>query len=282
MNDADNPFAPGKSEVRERADHERVDVLEPVPMDVGEILTRSWDVFANNLGVVLAAMGAIIAPGLVFGASGFAIDLMAETTSGDTQLLLRFVSVGSSLLQQLVSLFFTLGATRVFIHVTRGQPAEAGMVVGEARSYLPALGAQILLALAAMVSISPGLIAFGAASAGSLSMETGTMTLFVNVFLLAIPWTVVSTGLVFVDYVIVDRGVGPIEAMRESWRLTDGYKMTVFFVLMVGAALLLVGSCLTFGIGYFFLASAIVLMEGVMYHSLTHYQGLIDDPWTER
>lgn len=279
MSQADNPFAPGPSEVGERAGHDRVDVLEPVPMDVGEILTRCWEVFSNNVGVVLAAMCAIIAPGLVFGASGFAIDVMAETMTGDTQLLMQMLSVGNSLLQQLVTLFFTLGATRVFIHVTRGQDAEVGMIVGEAGSYLPALGAQILVGLAAMVSLAPGLIAFGAASAGAMSMENGAMMLLVNVVLMAIPATVVMTGLTFIDYVIVDRGVGPIEAMKESWRLTDGYKMTVFFVLMVAVVLLLVATCLTLGIGYLFFAPVVVLMEGVMYHSLTHYQGLIDDPW---
>jgi len=274
----DNPFAPSAAEAA--ADNpDRVDALEPVPMDVGEILSRCWFVFTNNLGVVIAAVAALIAPAFVFGASGAVIDLVTETMDGDAALAMAFVSLGNTILQQLVTLFLTLGAVRIFIHVTRGQEANASMVVGEGRSFLPALGAQLLIVLAAVVSMLPGLMALLGVPAGLMGLETAMLMLMGNLFIIVIPWIILGLGLQFVQYVIVDRGVGPIEAIRESWRLTDGYKMTIFGINLLAGILGLLITCLTLGLGYLVILPVFVLMQGVMYHSLTHYQGLVDDPW---
>ncbi len=279
MADHDNPFAPSEASAT-RPDPDRVDALDPVPMDVGEILSRCWQVFTSNTGVVLAAIAALIAPAFVFGASGFAINLAIEMSRGSsTELVMQFVSLGNSLLQQLVTLFLSLGAIRVFLHVTRGQPAEASMIVGEARSFLPAFGAQLLIVFAALATMAPGLGALGAAAAGAMDMESALLVTMANIVVVSIPWVVVGIGLQFVQYVIVDRGVGPIDAIRESWRLTSGYKLTIFFINFLAGLLGIVLTCLTLGIGYLLFIPVLVLMQGVMYHSLTHYQGLVEDPW---
>jgi hypothetical protein len=274
----ENPFAP--SAAAEADDHtERLDALEPVAMDVGEILSRCWLVFTTNIGVVLAAVAALIAPAFIFGASGAAIDIVGQSMSGNAQTALQFVGLGNSILQQLVTLFLTLGAVRIFIHVTRGQEASAAMIVGEGRAFLPAIAAQLLIGLALVVSLSPGLAAFGAAAAGLMGLETAMLMFMGNVFVIILPWMILGIGLQFVQYVIVDRGVGPIDAIRESWRLTDGYKMTIFGINLLAGILGLLVTCLTLGIGYLVILPVFVLMQGVMYHSLTHYQGLVDDPW---
>jgi uncharacterized membrane protein len=59
-------------------------------------------------------------------------------------------------------------------------------------------------------------------------------------------------GLMFVPYIVIDRGLGPIEAMKESWRVTKGHKWQLFLLFLaliglniLGAIALIVGLLVT-------------------------------------
>jgi uncharacterized membrane protein len=57
---------------------------------------------------------------------------------------------------------------------------------------------------------------------------------------LIIPGIILAMGLAFVSYLVVDRGLGPIEAMKESWRITKGHKwqLLLLFLALLGINLL--------------------------------------------
>jgi uncharacterized membrane protein len=57
---------------------------------------------------------------------------------------------------------------------------------------------------------------------------------------LVVPGVILAVGLAFVPYLVVDRGLGPIEALKESWRITKGHKWQLFllFLALVGINLL--------------------------------------------
>ena len=277
MSDDQNPFAPSSTLEASAAAPERVDQLAPVPMDVGDILTRCWEVLTANLGVVLLATGALIAPGLVFGMSGFALDLAGEVGGEGMEVIMGLLSLANTIVQQVVTLFLTLGAVRIFIHVTRGQDAEASMVVSEGRSFLPALLVQLIIGLALLASISPGMGAMAGLAVGGLDFEVAMGILFLNLAIVFVPWLVAGLGLQFAQYAIVDLGLGPIEALRESWRLTNGYKVTILFINILASLFALLVTCVTFGMGYLVLLPMLLLMQGVMYHSLTHHQALASE-----
>ena len=59
--------------------------------------------------------------------------------------------------------------------------------------------------------------------------------------LLVVPGIIASVGLGFVPFLIVDRPVGPIDALKESWRITKGHKWQLFLLGLVLVALNFVG-----------------------------------------
>lgn len=60
------------------------------------------------------------------------------------------------------------------------------------------------------------------------------LAVLVGFILLVVPGIILMLGLLFSSYLIVDKGRGPIEAMKESWRITDGHKWQLLgFVLAI-------------------------------------------------
>ncbi len=53
--------------------------------------------------------------------------------------------------------------------------------------------------------------------------------------LLVIPGIIASLGLGFAPYIVIDRPLGPVESLKESWRITKGNKWRIF---LFGLALL--------------------------------------------
>lgn len=103
-------------------------------------------------------------------------------------------------------------------------------------------GLTILFALVFLACVLLGL-----ALITTLGLETG---LAIGVPLLVVLGVIVMLMLIFSGYLVIDRGLGPIQAMQESHRITRGYKWSLF-----GLSLLLVlvnlAGLLAFVVGIF-------------------------------
>jgi uncharacterized membrane protein len=60
--------------------------------------------------------------------------------------------------------------------------------------------------------------------------------------LLIIPGLIAMAALVFVPYIVMDRSMGPIEAIKESFSMTKGNRLKLFFLIIVLALLNLLGA----------------------------------------
>jgi uncharacterized membrane protein len=69
----------------------------------------------------------------------------------------------------------------------------------------------------------------------------GVIVLF-GLFLLVIPGIIFSCKLAFTPYLIVDRGMGVIEAIKESWRMTNGHTWDVFLIGLLGVPIVIAGT----------------------------------------
>ncbi len=76
-----------------------------------------------------------------------------------------------------------------------------------------------------------------------------TMAIVVaGIFLLIIPGIIFACKLAFVPYLVMDKNLDPVEAVKESWRMTKGYGWTIFamafvsiFIILGGILMLILG-----------------------------------------
>ncbi len=71
----------------------------------------------------------------------------------------------------------------------------------------------------------------------------------VGFFLLIIPGIIFACKLAFTPYLVVDQRMGVIEAVKESWRMTNGHAWTVFLIGLLAIPISIAGLlCLVVGI----------------------------------
>lgn len=242
MSNDENPFAAGQAgdAFQDSPSHT---IYEPVPLDVGAVLQRAFELLRDNPGTVLGAAILAILPGFALAIGDAVMQVVvAQADDADLALGYSFVSLGVSLFSTILNLFLQLGLIRILLNVTRGHDAQIGMLLSEGGKFLNGLGASILLGIVVLV----------------------------GVILLIVPGIIAAIGLQFALYMVVDRNLGPIEALSQSWTLTDGNKLNLFLINVVFSLLGIVMVCFTLGLGYLLVLPLMTLAQAVMYHSLLH------------
>ena len=54
----------------------------------------------------------------------------------------------------------------------------------------------------------------------------------IGLILLIVPGVIAAMMLLFVKFIVVDRNLGPIEALKESARMTKGHRMSLFLLVL--------------------------------------------------
>lgn len=87
-------------------------------------------------------------------------------------------------------------------------------------------------------------------------------------FLFIIPGIILAVKFQFIDYFIVDKGQGPIEAVKSSWRITKGIKWQLFLfgLMIIGINLL---GLLALGVGVIISYPVTALAQAYVYRKLT-------------
>lgn len=112
-----------------------------------------------------------------------------------------------------VQMVFQPGLIRIWLSVARGgTPGFGDMFVGVSR-FLPLFVCMLLNLLA----------------------------VFAGYVLLFVPGIIVALGLALAQFYVIDASMGPIEALRASWKATKGHKANLFVFALIGGGLLLLG-----------------------------------------
>lgn len=174
---------------------------------IKESLSYGWTTFTSHIGFFIGFM-------LVLGAVTVIPDLIV-----DRMFLPRSGGyVVGKLLVRALGLLLGMVATRVSLDIHDKGTADLSKL-GDLAGLLPSyLGGKILYGLIVLVGM----------------------------ILLIVPGIIAAYMFLYVGYLIVDKGLGPIEALKASKSLTDGVKMDLFLFSLVMALVNLAGMLVVF------------------------------------
>lgn len=189
----------------------------------------AWDrVKADPITIV----GALAVGSMIAGTPGVLGDIVAEIYWSATQLgssstddLAKLTAPGylairgiSFVLNYVAQAFMMAGMMSFGLKVARGERYSFTDIFAGGRWFLPSLAITVL-------------VGFG--------VLFGMLFLIIPGVFLAIAWSLSLPA-------AVDRDLGPIEAMSESFRLTEGHRGSIFVLFLLLAAIAVLGLCACF------------------------------------
>ncbi len=77
----------------------------------------------------------------------------------------------------------------------------------------------------------------------------GGVAAIIGLIFLIVPGIILGLMFAFATYIVIDRGLGPVEALQESRRITNGHKWQLFLFLICSALINVLGAlCLLVGL----------------------------------
>lgn len=197
----------------------------------GEAWGFGWNVVIKRFGSVALpiALGGLIAAlpaGLVYGVVIVLTQVLASQLDSD---VLQIVAVGgmsvAGLLYLLAAAYMAGGFITLALKAARGQPTGFGDLFSGGRF----LGRFIVAAI------------------------VGSIVLTIAFALCVIPGYIVSYGLALTGFLIVDQDLAGVDALKRSWEMTKGHKVSIFLFNLIGIAVMLAGE-LACGLGLLFVS----------------------------
>ncbi len=188
---------------------------------VGSTLSVAWERFKTHAAAVLISM--IVAGGVIFVVQMVGnVFQQAPTFLGQADVdetvvlvLVILIQLVFGFVNWFVQTWFGLGMVKIFLKTARNQEPSVGDLFTVGPFFLAALLAGLLAGLAQAVGL----------------------------LLLIVPGIILALGLMLHKYAIVDQDLGPIECLKESWRLTDNEKFDLFLWGLAVMGINIAGFC---------------------------------------
>jgi phage FluMu protein Com/uncharacterized membrane protein len=211
--------------------------IVPTRIDIGDVFGRTWKIYKANMGKVI---GVVVLAMLITYVFSIGINLLigGVKPAGRAGSVLGFVV--SSVLNQFFGAFIGGGEIFVLLKIARGEEAAVGELFTGGRWLLPLFMGGLLVSLMC----------------------------FVGFLLVIVPGIIVALMYSQFYFLVVDRGLGIMDALRMSNEITRGNKMTLFaiWVLLI---LLMIPGILTCGVGMIFILPYMMLLATVAYLTMT-------------
>lgn len=134
----------------------------------------------------------------------------------------------ANIISFLIMAFFVAGTVRILLDTVESKTPIINTLISQGSFYMNMLGALFLQSVIVVVGF----------------------------ILLVVPGIYFAIRLTFVPFLVIDKKLNPIDALKESWKMTEGqvwhlFKLMVVFVLLVllGVLLLVVGLLVTVPLG---------------------------------
>jgi len=203
------------------------------PLTASEPLGFGWRrVSSDWVTTIIGTFAVSIACGM----PGSIVQQFGLRSGGD----IRIVTGIGQLLSLVGGAFAAGGIMNASLKICRGQPCQIGDYFSGGKWFVNVLVAELLVGLAVLIGL-PFLI---------------------------VPAIIIALGLFVTIPLVVDRDMGAIDAMKESWRLTNGYKGTIF-VFGLLCFLLCIAGAIPCGLGLLPLIPAFYIAQVYIYLRLS-------------
>ncbi|MGC6582032.1 MAG: DUF4339 domain-containing protein [Akkermansiaceae bacterium] len=220
----------------------------PIPLNVRFCIGQGWKhTFANYGTIVLTGLvyvGIMIVWGVISELLGGASesDMIYNPNSGEFDTVgsgPNFVSVLLSITEQILTLFLSMGATKIGLDLLAGRNANIGDLFSQGSKLLNGIAASVLF----WIMVIAGLI------------------------LLIVPGIILAIRFGYYQQAIVERNLGPIEALTYSWRLTQQNGLSLFCLIILNF-LVIAGGILALLLGLLIAIPVVWLSSLVAYRYL--------------
>jgi hypothetical protein len=205
--------------------------IVPTAVEAGDVLSYAWKVFQANLGVMLSVSLIVLGVAFAFGAIQGAIEEAANNAPE-----LNLLSIGISVLGNIVQMFLGIGQCQIALKLLRGQTANVSEVFGGGPLFLPVLGGSILFGIASFVGIIACIIPF--------------------ILLMLLFWPFY--------YLIVDQKSEVMASYGVAYSIGKTNPGTTFILWLASFGIMLLGF-LAFCVGVIFAAPYVSLIWGAAY-----------------
>jgi uncharacterized membrane protein/DNA-directed RNA polymerase subunit M/transcription elongation factor TFIIS len=225
----------------------------PTRIEAGEILSRTWEIYKSNLGLLVGSV-------LVTGGVGFIATMVSSFVQnaltiavagpgagrpGNNQIGAGIAIVGLMLIFTFIniaiSVYLEAGLHLLLLRVARGQSAEVADVFAGGRFFWRYFWGTLLF---------------------QLMMGIGFL-------LLIIPGIILALMFWPLFYIIVDRDTGVIDALSRAREVTQGNYLVVFLLFLAGMGITLLGIFPGCGFGLLFTIPLSLLLWAVTYCAMS-------------
>jgi uncharacterized membrane protein len=219
----------------------------PQPWGVGEAFSIAWERFKQNWAVAVFPYPLTLVVTQSVGAVPRLLTLSGAVRA--ESVAAGAISLGSAILGLVLSSYFQVGLTRIWLQIARGESPSFGLLFSGGDRFLPMFLASILAGLA----------------------------IFAGLLLFIVPGVILGLGLFFYQYYVVDANMSPTRALKASWVATKGQKGDILVLGLAGGGLFVLG-VLMFVVGLFATVPIFYIAASVVY---TRISGLgVVPPWT--
>lgn len=183
----------------------------PQPWQIGEVIGHAWRMFKVSWPTLVFTQ---FLSGLLGGIPNYVPGILVATHAVElhTSEYWTIYSV-CILLGLIVTTFFTGGMVKVWCAAARGQTPEFGDMFAGGSRFLPLLATLFLTILAVLLGY----------------------------VLLIVPGIILGLGVAFAQFYVVDQNMGPVDALKASWKATKGHKGNLFLFGLVAMLIGLAG-----------------------------------------
>lgn len=191
-----------------------------------DAIAFAWNRIKADPGTILGALFVgwlcSAAFSIIGGVIASIVSVAASSGSDSFDLVDMTIRGGSSFIGYIVQAFMMAGMMSFSLKVARGQPYAFGDIFSGGTWFLPVLAVNFCIAIGVTIGM----------------------------FCLIAPGIFLALALALSVPLAVDKNLGPIEAMSESWRATQGQKGQIFVFGLFIFGMVLLGLCAC-GLGAF-------------------------------